>query len=130
MDDGKPGSARFQQLRHPSDVADAEWAVLAPLIPPSKRGGNKRWADERALVDGLLYILSTGCQWRAIPKDLPPRSHPAHATTALQSQVRFWDRLLSDQALPRTSSTVPSCKIEPPSMRMTRLHQRRTVGMS
>ena len=48
--------------------------VLAPLIPPAKRGGNKRRVDERALVDGLLYILSTGCQWRAIPKDLPPRS--------------------------------------------------------
>ena len=48
--------------------------MLAPLIPPAKRGGNKRRVDERALVDGLAYILSTGCQWRAIPRDLPPRS--------------------------------------------------------
>ena len=62
------------KLRYPSDLTDAEWAVLALLIPPAKRGGNKRRVDERALVDGLLYILSTGCQWRAIPKDLPPRS--------------------------------------------------------
>jgi len=62
------------KLRYPSDLTDAEWVVLAPLIPPAKRGGNKRRVDERALVDGLLYILSTGCQWRAIPKDLPPRS--------------------------------------------------------
>ena len=68
--------ARYDRskLRYPSDVTDAEWVVLAPLIPPAKRGGNKRRVDERALVDGLLYILSTGCQWRAIPKDLPPRS--------------------------------------------------------
>ena len=68
--------ARYDRskLRYPSDLTDAEWVVLAPLIPPAKRGGNKRHVDERALVDGLLYILSTGCQWRAIPKDLPPRS--------------------------------------------------------
>ena len=61
-------------LRYPSDLTDEEWAVLAPLIPRAKRGGNKRSVDERSLVNGLLYILSTGCQWRAIPKDFPPRS--------------------------------------------------------
>ena len=68
--------ARYDRskLRYPSDLTDAEWVVLAPLIPPAKRGGNKRRVDGRALVDGLLYILSTGCRWRAIPKDLPPRS--------------------------------------------------------
>ena len=44
------------------------------MIPPAKRGGNKRTVDVRAVVQGLLYILGTGCQWRAIPKDLPPRS--------------------------------------------------------
>ena len=61
-------------LRYPSDLTDEEWAVLAPLIPRAKRGGNKRSVDERSLINGLLYILSTGCQWRAIPKDFPPRS--------------------------------------------------------
>ena len=44
------------------------------MIPPAKRGGNKRTVDLRAVVQGLLYVLSAGCQWRAIPKDLPPRS--------------------------------------------------------
>jgi transposase len=62
------------KLRYPSDLTDDEWALVAPLIPPAKRGGNRRHVDERAIVDGLMYILSTGCQWRAIPKDLPPRS--------------------------------------------------------
>ncbi len=38
------------------------------------RRGNKRTVDEREIVNGLMYVLSTGCQWRAIPKDLPPRS--------------------------------------------------------
>src|SRR5271155_5165347 len=45
-----------------------------PLIPPAKRGGNRRHVVVREVVNGLMYILSTGCQWRAIAKDLPPRS--------------------------------------------------------
>jgi transposase len=62
------------KLRYPSELTDDEWALVARLIPPAKRGGNRRHVDERAIVDGLMYILSTGCQWRALPKDLPPRS--------------------------------------------------------
>jgi transposase len=62
------------RLRYPSDLTDAEWALIEPLIPPAKRGGNKRTVNLREIVNGLMYILSTGCQWRAIPKDLPPRS--------------------------------------------------------
>ena len=68
--------ARYDRskLRYPSDVTDEEWALVAPLIPPPKPGGNKRTRDMREVVNGLMYVLSTGCQWRAIPKDLPPRS--------------------------------------------------------
>ncbi len=62
------------KLRYPSDLTDDEWALVGPLIPPAKRGGNRRHVDVRDVVDGLMYVLSTGCQWRAIPKDLPPRS--------------------------------------------------------
>ena len=47
---------------------------VAPLIPPNKPGGNKRSVDVREVMNGIMYVLSTGCQWRAIPKDLPPRS--------------------------------------------------------
>ena len=43
-------------------------------IPPAKRGGNKRTSMMREVINGVMYVLSTGCQWRAIPKDLPPRS--------------------------------------------------------
>jgi transposase len=59
-------------LRYPSDLTDAEWALIEPLIPPAKRGG--RNVDVREVLNGLLYVLSTGCQWRAVPKDLPPKS--------------------------------------------------------
>src|SRR4051812_28367701 len=62
------------KLRYPSDLTDAEWALVAPLIPAAKRGGNKRTVNLREVANGLMYILSAGCQWRAIPKDLPPRS--------------------------------------------------------
>jgi transposase len=62
------------RLRYPSDLTDEEWALVEPLIPPGKRGGGKRTAIMREVMNGVMYILSTGCQWRAIPKDLPPRS--------------------------------------------------------
>ena len=62
------------KLRYPSDVTDEEWALIGPLISPAKKGGNKRTVDVRAVINGVMYILSTGCQWAALPKDLPPRS--------------------------------------------------------
>jgi transposase len=61
-------------LRYPSDLTDEEWELIKPEIPPAKRGGNKRRVDVREIINAILYVLSTGCQWRAIPKDLPPRS--------------------------------------------------------
>ncbi len=72
--------ARYNRdtLRYPSDVTEEEWAVIAPLIPPARRGGRKRTVNIREVFNGVLYLLSTGCQWRAIPKDLPPRSTLFH----------------------------------------------------
>ena len=61
-------------LRYPSDLTDEEWVVVEPLIPPPRPGGGNRRTDMRAVVNGLMYILSTGCQWRYLPKDFPPRS--------------------------------------------------------
>ena len=62
------------QLRYPTDLTNEEWADIAPLIPPPKPGGNKRSADMREVLNGIMYVLGTGCRWRAIPKDLPARS--------------------------------------------------------
>jgi transposase len=68
--------ARYDRskLRYPSDLTDDEWQLVRPLIPPGKRGGGKRTVIMREVMNGLMYVLSTGCQWRAIPKNLPPRS--------------------------------------------------------
>ena len=62
------------QLRYPSDTTEEEWTQLALLIPPARRGGRKRTVNIREVLTGLLYVLSTGCQWRAIPTNLPSRS--------------------------------------------------------
>ena len=49
-------------------LTEAEWSEVGPRIPPAKRGGNRRTVDIRQVTNGVMYILSTGCQWRAIPK--------------------------------------------------------------
>ena len=61
-------------LRYPSDLTDDEWGLIGALIPPAKRGGRRRSVDVREIVNGLLYVLSTGCQWRYVPKDFPPKT--------------------------------------------------------
>ena len=62
------------RLRYPSDLTGEEWAHIEALIPPAKHGGRKRKVDVREVVNGIMYVLSTGCQWRYVPKDLPPKS--------------------------------------------------------
>lgn len=60
--------------RHASDQTDAEWEQVRPHLPEPRRWGRPRTVDLRNLIDALLYMLWTGCQWRALPKDFPPRS--------------------------------------------------------
>lgn len=65
---------RREGLRYASDLTDAEWALLAPLLPPASRLGRPRATDLRDVMEAILYMASTGCQWRAIPKAFPPSS--------------------------------------------------------
>lgn len=62
------------RLRYASDATDAEWALIDSFLPRPRRLGRPRTVDLRAVVDAILYVLATGCQWRALPKDFPPRS--------------------------------------------------------
>ncbi len=57
---------------YPSDLSDAEWEILDPLIPPSRPGGRPRKHPRRAMVDAIYYVLRNGCSWRALPHDYPP----------------------------------------------------------
>ena len=58
--------------RYASDLTDAEWRLIEPFMPSVKRLGRPRETDLRAVVDAILYIARTGCQWRLLPKDFPP----------------------------------------------------------
>jgi putative transposase len=61
--------------RYPSNMTDAEWAALEPLIPDASPGGRPRKTNMRAAMNAILYLLRTGCLWRYLPRDeFPPRS--------------------------------------------------------
>ena len=77
-------AAERRGLRYPSDLTDAEGALVEPMIPPAKRGGRRREVNIREVLNAIFYVLSTGCQWQALPKDLPPKS-TAH------SYFMLWD---------------------------------------
>jgi transposase len=53
-------------LRYPSDLTDTEWAIVEPMIPPARHGGRKRSVNVREVLNGIFYILWTGCQWKAV----------------------------------------------------------------
>lgn len=61
-------------LRYPSDMTDTEWALAAPFVPPARRGGRRRSADMREVLNAMLYIAASGCAWRLLPKCFPPVS--------------------------------------------------------
>ena len=67
-------AAQRKDLRYPSDLTEQEWALASSLIGPAKRGGRKRTVDVREVLNAIFYILWTGCQWKALPRDLPPKS--------------------------------------------------------
>ena len=61
-------------LRYPSDLTDREWSIMEPFIPPAKSGGRPGTSDMREVVNAILYISGSGCQWRTLPRDFPPAS--------------------------------------------------------
>jgi transposase len=106
---------------YPSDLTDAQWALIEPHLPPVRPGGRPRKTDMRDVVDAIFYILRTGCQWRYLPGDLPPKS----------TAWRYFDRWRRDGILdtihdmfrkkvrtaekpyhPRTSASVDSQSVD------------------
>jgi putative transposase len=83
---------RREELRYASDMTDAEWRVLAALLPARRRLGRPRTVDLRAVVNAMLYILATGCQWRLLPRDFPPRSSVQYYFYLWREQ-RLWRRI-------------------------------------
>ena len=61
-------------LRYPSDLTDAEWAIVAAMIPPGRHGGRRRSVNVREVLNGIFYVLWTGCQWKALPRNCRRRA--------------------------------------------------------
>src|SRR5712691_5080186 len=83
---------RREHLRYASDMTNAEWLLLSFFLPASCRVGRPREVDLRAVMNSILYILATGCQWRALPKDFPPRSTVQYYFYLWRDQ-RIWRRI-------------------------------------
>jgi putative transposase len=105
---------------YPSDITDPQWALIEPHIPVYP-GGRPRKTNLRAVVDAVLYILRTGCQWRYLPKDFPPKStvwryfdewrHNGTLDTihdTLRRQVRTQEKPYA----PRTTGSVDSQSVD------------------
>src|SRR3954470_3121625 len=105
---------------YPSDVTDAQWALIEPHLPVYP-GGRPRTTNLRDVVDAVFYVLRTGCQWRYLPKDFPPRStvwryfdewrHNGTLDTIhdrLRTKVRTQEKPYS----PRTTASVDSQSVD------------------
>lgn len=64
----------MERRAYPSDLTDAEWEIIEPLIPAGKWGGRHREVDMREVLNAIFYVLKTGCQWAMLPHDFPPKS--------------------------------------------------------
>jgi Putative transposase of IS4/5 family (DUF4096) len=109
-------------LRYPSDLTDDEWACVAPLIPPPKPGGGKRRTDMRAVMNAVMYILSTGCQWRLLAivhsADIQDRDGGILLLATMKGLFPFLEKLFADSALIRgrylPTGLPRSCRVSKP----------------
>jgi transposase len=115
----RPGCRRPR--RYPSDTSDAEWALLAPLLPApawqAGRGGRPEANCRRAVVDAIRYVTHNGCVWRAVPADFPPwrtvyglyqRWNASGATWALHDALRAAARQAAGRAAEPTAAIIDS----------------------
>jgi putative transposase len=82
----------MKRKQYTSDLTDAEWAILEPLIPAAKAGGRPRTTNMREVLNAIFYILKTGCQWANLPGDFPPYSTVFDYYTQWRRN-KVWQRL-------------------------------------
>ena len=105
---------------YPSDLSDAQWALIAPHLPGTS-GGRPRQTDLRAVLDAIFYILRTGCRWRYLPKDFPPKSttwryfdawRKDGTLEAVHDRLRQKVRAAEKPGHPRTTAGVDSQSVD------------------
>ena len=92
---------RRDGLRYASDVNDAEWLLLSFFLPARCRIGRPREVELRLVMNAILYILSTGGQWRALPKEFPPRSTVQYYFERTIASAEAWFLIAAVNLLPR-----------------------------
>src|SRR4051812_33598637 len=106
---------------YPSDVTDAQWALIEPHLPTPPGGGRPVKTDLRDVVDAILYILRAGCQWRYLPKDFPPKStvwryfdgwRRDGTLDAIHDRLRKKVRAAEKPYHPRTTASVDSQSVD------------------
>ena len=89
----------MESRRYPSDLSDAEWPLLQPLLPtPKRRGRPRRLHSPPEIINAVFYVLKTGCQWRMLPRDFPPWKTVFHYFRAWRIDGT-WERM--NRAMPR-----------------------------
>jgi putative transposase len=77
---------------YPSDLSDDQWQALSRLIPPAKSGGRPRTVNMREVLNALFYLARTGCAWRMLPKDYPPKDTVYYYFKSFR-QDGTWERI-------------------------------------
>ena len=119
---------------YPSDLSDQQWQLLEPLLPPPKPGGRPIKYPRREVMNGILYVLRTGCAWRMLPHDLPPWRTTFHYFRTWRRDGT-WERIhevLRDQLrLAEGRAVSPSAAIiDSPSVKMSRAERNQAVWRS
>jgi putative transposase len=111
----------MRMYHYPSDLTDDQWALIEPHIPPEPGGGRPRKTDLRDVLDAILYLLRTGCQWRYLPIDFPPKStvwryfdqwRRDGTWDQIHNRLRRKVRTLEKPYHPRTSASVDSQSVD------------------
>jgi putative transposase len=107
--------------KYPSDLTDEQWALIEPHLPPAPTGGRPRSTDMRDVLDATLYILRTGCQWRYLPADFPPKStvwryfnrwRRGGILDVIHDRLRRKTRTAEKPYQPRTTASVDSQSVD------------------
>lgn len=78
-----------------SDVSDAQWKRIKRLLPKAKARGRPR-ADDREIINGILYVLSTGCRWEDLPHDIAASYQTCHRRLLEFQRRRIWQKIVAD----------------------------------